>query len=593
MPLIPQCLRAIRFPTLKECAVLVSLVALYVFGAAFVINGDGSYAYAMLEKMADPGAFASNDLTIKGNIEGNFLFYRLLFYLPFFSHNFVFWDFAISSVLSILLLLAWYNVFLEFSGRRVVATTALGLLLFVDARLSLGGTTLPLFYLTSIASVLFAQTFALFFFIRGSPIFSFALLSLTTYFHPPSGLFFLAVLGLFLLIQSVKEHRYRTLVYAVGIAAIIFLPNAVLISHRIGFSGDTKLFFEVFRALSGPHAGHNYVESYWQAYVMSLASWLLVLVALPKIQFSSQSKKTIQWIIGLSFLVVGLGLINLYFFHYLQIFYLYFAMRSTYLLKPLFVFLFVVIAFDLHSKRTVTSLCAAGCLLASLFIPSLVWSLAVLFVAFVYLFFDIEGQSWAIRFNAAIGSFLTQRLIRVFQFLFLLILCAGIFLFLYNHNNKLQKVFRLFQGENTFNFSFRPEKNFGLNNASPALGEVIDWAKQDKGKMFITPPDNCGFSFFRFIAKNSVYTNVCDVFQLNYTPVYFLQAYDRFLSLDVRYIGWGQAFDYSGYNVLNLMDIRTRNEADFIIFDKTSIGYWQRPETPVFENNQFIIYSLR
>ncbi len=75
-----------KWPSAKESVLFVVLVSLCMFGAAFVLNGDGSYGYAMIQKIQDGTAFAANDLAVNGS--GNFLFYRLLSYLPFFSDNF-------------------------------------------------------------------------------------------------------------------------------------------------------------------------------------------------------------------------------------------------------------------------------------------------------------------------------------------------------------------------------------------------------------------------------------------------------------------------------------------------------------------------
>ena len=85
--------------------------------------------------------------------------------------------------------------------------------------------------------------------------------------------------------------------------------------------------------------------------------------------------------------------------------------------------------------------------------------------------------------------------------------------------------------------------------------------------------------------------NFCDTFQLSFIPVYYYAAYDRLLELNFKIIGWGN-FDYSGYNMLELSALRSR-KADFVVFDKTSSGYRERAELPVYENKQFIIYSLK
>lgn len=581
------------FPRGKELLVLGFFVGVYMLGAAFVINGDSSYSYAMLERMADPTAFASNDITILGNLEGNFLFYRLLYHVPWYAHNFVLSDFLIGSVVTLLLLLAWYNIFFELTRNRGIATAALIVLLFVDDRLSLGGTILPMFYLTSIASVLFAQTFAVFFYLKGHPILSFTILSLTTYFHPPSGLFFLMVLGILFLVQSVQKKEYRPFIWSVIVAAVIFLPNAILVTHRIGEAGDTERFFTIFRQLSGPKHGHNYVESYFEAYLFTLSAWALLVVMYIRKKLLYNRAREIMVMISIIFLVVGVWLINLYTIKHLQIFYLYFAMRSTYLIKPLFICLFSLFAFNAWNKKTLIDRLIAVCLMGSLLVPHIFISITLLAVVALYYLFDIGKYNMFTKINNTFDYLEQKKTVRYSAVVILVCtLLGGASLFLYRHNNKLHKVYRLLQGENVFNFSFDPEKNYGINKAYPPFGEVVDWARQYKGKMFITPPDNCMFSItFRFITKNSIYSNICDVFQLNYTPRYFYEAYDRMMELHSIYVSPG-VFDFTGYNRLQLDDLQ-KKQADFVIFDKTSPGYEKHEEKPVFENKQYIIYQLK
>jgi len=581
------------FPRGKELLVLVFFVGIYMFGAAFVVNGDSSYSYAMLERIADPTAFAPNDITILGNLEGNFLFYRLLYHVPLYTHNFVLSDFLIGSVVTLLLLLAWYNIFFELMKNRGITTAALIVLLFVDDRLSLGGTILPMFYLTSIASVLFAQTFAVFYFLKGYPVFSFTILSLTTYFHPPSGLFFLAVVGILFLVQSIQKKQYRNFIWASLIAGAIFLPNALMVSDRIGEVGDPERFFTIFAELSGPNHGHNYVGSYADAYMYTLSSWMLLMICYFRKKLVFNHARTVMTMVGIIFSVVGAWLVNLYVIKNLQVFYLYFAMRSTYLIKPLFVCLFIILSFDLWNKKTPIDRLIALCLVGSLLIPSVYISIALLVVVAVYYLFDIKKYAVCVRVNNILENVGHKKGVRYTAVVLVAItLVGGVSIFLYQHNNKLHKVYRLLQGENVFNFSFDPEKNYGVNKAYPPFGEVVDWARQYKGKMFITPPDNCMFSItFRFITKNSIYSNICDVFQLNYTPSYFYQAYDRMVELNSVYMRPG-VFDFAGYNRLQLDDLR-KKQADFVIFDKTSQGYEKHEEKPVFENKQYIIYQLK
>ncbi len=587
--------RNIQFPRGMVLVVLLGMVAAYMLASTFTLNGDGSYGYAMTIRRMDSQAFAHNDLGVLGSLKGNFILYQLLYYVPGYASNFPLADVLISFPIGLLLLLAWYNIFLLLTKNKWLTVAAMFLMLFVGERFAIGGSTIPLFYLSPVSSVLFAQTWALYLYLLKKPVWSITIASLTTYLHPPSGIFFMCSFGLLMLYDAWQTKKYREFLIGSVIAGLLFLPNVFLALSRIGPVVDAEKFFRLFRSLNGYWFGHIYIESYPEAYAFTLAAWIFLLFVRAKKQFVILHEQTIFRLFTAAFVLVGIWLVNVYVIHHVQFFYLYFASRATYIIKPLFVLLFTILSWNLYRKKTLTSITAALTLIGSLIVPSHRLGLGLLLLVFGYYALQVEKffgekkwNTWLLA-DQSIGAVKKRRLL-ILPPLIIAIIVLG--MFEHKFNNKLHKVYRLLHGENQFNFSFDIDKNYGLTKAHPEFGGVLTWAKQYKGKMFIIPPNNCMFSgAFRFITKNSIYVNTCDLFQLSYIPEYFFPAYDRLLELRFTVVEWG-VFDWSRYNQIELSEFRTK-DADFVIFDKTSPGYTAREEVPVYENNQYIIYALR
>ena len=198
-----------------------------------------------------------------------------------------------------------------------------------------------------------------------------------------------------------------------------------------------------------------------------------------------------------------------------------------------------------------------------------------------------------------INSFLSAKLQPIFfhkaliKIFFTLIIIFGLFIFSYRFNDKLYKLYQLINGKNVFNFSFNHESNFGWNKKNPPFGELLDWAKQFKGKMFIVPLLDSDISTgFRFITKNSTYISFFDMGQLSYTPLYYFQGFDRLQELGFVWVG-RRGFDLSAYNKLTISEVK-KLDADFIIFDKQSALYTKQKDVlPIYENSRYITYQLR
>lgn len=585
----------IKIPTGWSLALILLSLLIYMFGSAFVLNGDGSYGYAITQRMTDPQAFAYNDLPVVGGVNGNFLFYKLLHYIPFFQNDFVKSDFLISSVISLLLVLAWYNIFSELTNKKFVIIGAVFLMIFVDSRLSIGGTTIPLFYLTSFSSLHFLQIFGLYFFVKKRYILSFVLISLTAFFHPASSIFFLGILGSVLLINSIKTKNYSQLFKPCIAALVILVPNLLFVNKTLGSTGDSENFFRIFYNLNGLGYGHIYAENYPWQYAFTLVAFLLLLIFYYKKLFDFQHKKIIFQIFSIMFLFLGFWLINIYYVHIVQLLYLSWAMRVTYIVKPLFSFLFVLAAFSLVERDNILSKLVAVLLIFSLAVPSFPVAVGILCLLILFFIFNLDKTKTAEKINSFLKQISDKVIVKnktLFIGILLFILAAVAVLSVYRYNSKVIKLYKLSRGENTFNFNFDINKNYGLDKSDPPFGELLHWAKGFKGKMFITPINDCRFSgAFRFLTKNSIYTNICDMFQNQYLPKEFFEGYDRMLQLNFKIIRRG-VFNYTDYNKLELSYLR-KMDADYVVFLKNSEGYMEKPDKPIFENSEFIIYQLR
>ncbi|MEK9147474.1 MAG: glycosyltransferase [Patescibacteria group bacterium] len=586
------------FPGLHESLVILTFLLIYAGMNSFVVNGDGSYGYAMVEKILDNQAFAPNDIVVNGSLASNFLFYKLLAYFPFYHSNFPLYDFLLSIPLTILLVLGWYNIFYILTKNRVVATASIIFTLLVDGRLSMGGTSLPFFYLTSLTSVYYLQIFSFYLFIIGRYWPSIIIASLTTYFHPAAGVFFLSVFFLTLILQSYKKRQaYRLIFKLMAVSLLIFIPNVFLLNKNLGMPVNTADFFEIFYGIKG---GHAYLEDYFiRAYIYTLSASFLIFIFFKNKIIEYQDK--ILMVIYSIFAVVFIWLVNLYFIKNLKVFYLYSAMRSTYMIKPLFVALIIFIVYKLAIKNSIFSKIVSLSLLFSLILPGYTMPAALVFLAGLFMIF----QEKIIHFEKEIFSKyeLLYKLKRDMDGVknnkkliysgILLIAFICTFLFIYRYHNKLYKIYNFARGENLFNFSFSPDKNFGWNKKDPSFGELIEWAKNYKGKMLIVPLLNSDFSTgFRFLTKNSTYITYYDMGQLSYIPSLYLDGYKRLQEVGFRQEG-KREFALDGYDKLEIEKVK-KLDADFIVFDKTSEGYLDRAGyEPVFENKKFIVYKLR
>lgn len=578
-----EVLGLIQFPPLIELGVIVAMVTVYAFMNAFSICGDCFFGYAITERLVNPSLYHANDVLVNGGA-GNFLLYRLLSLQPFFSNNYNLRDFVFSTPLTFLLILAWYNVFRVLVNERKIVLMSLFFLLFSDTKLFLHGYPIPFFIFTSIGSVHFLQIFALFYFFRARYVLSFILLGLSAYMHPASGFVFLAILFGCLLLEAYRTKSWNMLWPPVVAACVVMIPNIYMLGTNLVLSGEEReLFYAIMfqiRQVSALFVGSYLSHTY--AYTFSALALVLVLYHKKKFQVAQQDMVLRFIILGFVGSIIWIG--NFYAHGSLQIYYTTFVARAFYIIKPLMI-LYIVLVFDhLFSRRSwVAKILAILLAVSVMTLPSSVGALILLCVTAVYVFEGHLTHFWKMQTESEQKMSLKILLVA-------LVCLAGLFGYL--RNNKFYKVYQLIRGNNVFNFSFDFDRNYSVSRTNPAFSELVDWAKQFKGKMFLVPIDGRNdFVYFRYFTKNGMYANIDDMGQLSYSPKEFLEGYRRLSLLGFKITG-EQKLDFSGYNTLR-MSVLKATGADFAIFDKHSPGFESRGGSPVFETERYVVYDLK
>lgn len=574
--------KQIKLPSKKESVVLLIFLVVYAVLSAFMICGDCFYGYAITEKICHPSFFSARDLVVNG-AAGNFLFYKILSILPLFSDNYNLRDFVLSTPITILLFLGWYNVFSEITSNKKVVFLSMFFLLFSDAKLYLHGYPIPFFLLTSLGSVHFIQIFALFFFLKKRYTTSFILLSLSTYFHPASGLVFLLILGLILFIEAIKTKDFKVLYKPFLFSALLVLPNIIFLGGNINVSSAEKaLFFKEMIQLK--QAASSYIDFYWtRSYFITFATLFLVLFSYRKNNFFMNHQKTVVSFVVIGFVGSILSLINTYFIKNLNFFYVLFIARAFYIVKPLLMLYIVFVFDDLFSRRNIFAKALSLLLLVSLVTLSSFWGGIIVLSSVAY--YLVEPK---IKYLSEKQTSNEEK--RNIKILIAILIFAAIF-YGYARNNKFYKIYQLMRGRNVFNFSFNVDQNYSISKTNPKFSDLMNFTKQYHGKLFAVPLDGRNdFVYFRYLAKNSIYANIDDMGQLSYSPKDFLEGYNRMVDLGFK-VDPGGVLNFSGYNNVSFDHLKSLG-IDFAIFDKLSTGYVKRTQAPVFENDKYIVYKI-
>ncbi len=463
-------------------------------------------------------------------------------------------------------------------------------MLFTDGRLSLGGSTIPLFYLSSIVSVLYIQTISFWLFINEKYYTCFTLLALTTYFHPASGLFFIMTLMLALLVRIFNERKFGIFVKSGIIGLLIFIPNAVLISKNLSPLRDSVEFFHLFYLLKG---GHAFPQDYWFGYLFTFETLIILYFLYKSKKVLIQHLSLVFSLLGIILFFVLVWLVNLFYVQNLQFFYLYLAMRSAYILKPLLSLFLGCAIFAYARDSSLVSKLNIVLILTAAFISNQAWSgVPLAFVIFFELlrkFYSDLDARWYKRVADIFNRVNKRRLIIAVSTISAVLV---FWVFGNKYNGKWFKVWNLLNGKNEFNYSFDVSKNYGFKNSNPDFSSLIDWSKGFKGKMFITQPTDCSMNALRFLTKNSIYINTCDMAQLSYVPDSYLLGYERLKKIGFVIKERG-VFDESQYYKMNLSDYKSLNEADYIVFDKNHPAFQSKNEKPVFEDRRYVVFKLR
>lgn len=253
----------------------------------------------------------------------------------------------------------------------------------------------------------------------------------------------------------------------------------------------------------------------------------------------------------------------------------------------------VLISFDLAARHDLLAKLLAVLLLISLVVSTSLQGFILIVAIAAYYFFEDKIASFLKNYLKFL--YLDPRyLSKIYAFGITFVILFTVALFGYKFNNKFYKIYRLFRGENVFNFSFDVNRNYDLHNSCPECSEFMDWAKHYKGKMFIAPYGVSYFTYIRYLTGNSLY--ISNMGQLSYAPRFYLLGYQRMLETGVkiknRVVYGEEYYDTADYYKIPLERFK-KLEADFVVFDKNSPNYTPKDAKPVFENQKIVVYSLR
>lgn len=629
----------LHIPNKKDLLLLFGLVVLYLFVYLFLQDEglgatDSFSAYPITVATSDPSTYSKNDLLVEAGISGNFVFYKLLSYVPFFKDNFVVRDVVLGFPFFVLYIFAWYNLFFELSKDKKITFACLFFLLFADGKFGLNWSSPSVFGLNSITLVHFLQIFSILFFLKKKFIVSFALLSLTTYFHPASGMVFLSVLGSVLLLECIREKNIKMLVKPAVASLLILLPNIFMLRHGVGSSIDTKTYFDIFYNFQT----HAYLEDHFrEGYLYTLAIFGVLLIDRFKNIIALEHKKTITAFVVFSFLGSLVWLLNVYYIHSVSVVYTFFITRIFYIVRPLFILFTLLCAKYLFEQKKFSARLMSFFLLLSLIEFTSIQGMLIVLPVLVYfsifrtrleqIFLEskwryVAGVAAFVCYGSAIylrltsGNFLNKIFdhISAQKNLLIFSISMGVaFLVLVFH----KKIFRLFssprirfvhvivfvallvgvrflvfQGSGGVQLrTLEKSRNYGYDAVEESYHELVNWAKEFKGKMFVVPPYDNNFGTFRYLAHNSLYIHHGDINQLMYSEEHYYKGFKRLEELGIK-VQKRRTFDWSAYNNLSI-DYLKNTKGDFVIFDKSAEGFSAKEGvSPIYENTKYAVYTL-
>jgi len=621
--------KLIILPKFSEIIVILVGITIFIILKYNIFNGDSLLAWPITEKIIYPDLYNDKDLIIKSGIESSFNFYKIISLLPFLRDNFPLRDFIIYLVTLVLLLLGWYNVFFALVKNRIIVLLSIPFFLFSDGKLGLNWSNSPMPMLVSSTSVHFAQVFSFLLFLKRRYYLSIFIMAVTGYFHPATSITYSIILLMIIFLQNYKKNHY-IIIKSCFLFLLVFLPNFIFLRSNIDINIDFQRYFEIFKLFQY----HAYLEDHYRmGYSYAIALIFLLYKASNSGFIDVNEKRTIQYFFLFGILGSIIWLLNLYFIRNLHFIYFYFITRFFYIAKPLLIILFVYFIFNsfITSKNfyvkyfihflllstlvifspTVSLIILCCYLISHVFKKGRVIFCSTLFLLFVlFLFYNDNNNILTILKEVPDNSLVIfEIIILVFIVLpltnklvlsenkkpietkdlkrFLVFSAAVLCLFFITSNRLRNNIVDIIDRKK---LNFSTTELWGVKHSNVGYYQLVMWARNQKGKLFIVPPYDYDFLSFRYLTKNGVYIHEGDINQLMYSPKYYLIGYERLLNLGMK-VKARHIFDWSRYNNLTLNEIKAL-DADFIIFKKRDLKT-KIPNGIVFENDEYIVYKIQ
>lgn len=625
--------------TLVDGLALAGFMSLFYLLRVSVLNGDPLLAWPITDSLMNPGRYSPGDLIVAAGRTGYFRLYSLLAGFPFLRDNLPLRDFLLYIPIFFLYLVAWWHVFAELGASRFLAMASTVFLLFSDDKLGLNWSFSPLPYLISSTSVQFLQVAGLALFFAGRTGIALLITAVSGYLHPATALSFGAVYSLMIGLDAFRQRRLRPLAPVLLFIAVV-LPGVLMIaSNSQGTFAVDDRYFRIFELFSY----HAYLDTHFRmGYAYTLAAILVLYRLFPGDTPVLLHRDRIFQFIGISIAGAAAWLLNLYLVRNVQIVHAFFIMRIFYLVKPLIIFLVVTASWSLYLEaRDPRDRLAA--LLFPMTLLGLSPSVALIVVA-GFAAYAAGKRWWPLLFGSLIAVYLCLVLaidrhgtarsfwrsvwrgtdgneLNAFQIV--LLLGIGAFLLLVSLKrspraaawasggsrmllavpvaaflvfsqipSKAVKVIRKTAGGESV-LNFRPGEYWGVRPKEPKYAQLLDWARSSGLGLFVVPPYDDRFLSFRYLAGKGIYGHQWDICQLAYSPAYYTVGYDRLAALGLDPAG-SPRYQWKWNYESRCDELVSRLEADAIIFEKKRLdGKACSGKTPIFENEEFVVYATR
>lgn len=593
------------------------------------INGDSLLAWPITESIALNKLYNSNDLIIKAGVEGNFMFYQILGYFPFFKHNYPLRDFIIYVPLFFCYITFWYFIFLEISQSKNIAKITLLFFLFSDNKLGINWSNAPMPFLASVSSIHFLQVLSLFLLIKQRYNISFLILSLTSYFHPGSSLSYFLIFSSIILYKFYKEKKLRLLIAPI-IYILAFTPNFYLILSKYDSAFNLPAnYFNIFNIFQY----HAYISDHINDGYFYTFSLIFIVLKFLYHKDSFKYKNELLQIFIFSIVWCILWFINLYFFKNLSFIHTYLVTRVFYLLKPLIILLFFCFLSDIYQdfktnldKAFISAVGLTIIIFSPIYSSVIVLSFLIylinrkiglisfIFISTIYLLilWNMTGHNFSnlklyiLKLNPNFSFVFLESLLFVFVVLILKIyyrkyslnvnnklpqLMLVLFLLIFVSSDRTLMVFKnIKNNKKVLNLSW--DNYFGISEYASDYAKLVSWAKEHPYNLFVVPPDEDIFLSFRYLTKNGLFVTEGDINQLMYSPKYYVQAFERLKLLGINIEGRHKT-NYDNYYKVPIEDLKKTN-ANYIVYNKSKLmnllpNIYKR----AYENDTYLVFEIQ